>query len=234
MYRCVLFDLDNTLLIRRPSITEKIYEALSQDYPGICLEDVQKAYADSELWQGEQIRKENETGERMNDSDFFANVVTVYRKVLKLTENASDAVLEIVTGKYERTYTTVVGVFDVLEALKKSNVKLGIVSNNYTNVRNVLSNLELTPYFDSIIISEEAGIYKPDPKILELACNELGVSCCDSIYVGDHPFDILCAHSANMPVIWCPPNAFFRIPEYIGYPEYTISNFAELLEILVE
>ena len=234
MYQCVLFDLDNTLLIRRPSITEKIYEALSQDYPGICLEDVQKAYADSELWQGEQIKKENETGERMNDSDFFDNVFSVYQSALKFHTNSYDTILEIISGKYDRTYATAVGVFDVLEALKKRNIKLGIVSNNNTSVRNALSKLKLTPYFDSIIISEEVGISKPDPRILELACNELGVSCCDSIYVGDHPFDILCAHSANMHVIWLPPNVFFRIPEYVGYPEYTISNLTELLEILVE
>ena len=127
-----------------------------------------------------------------------------------------------------------IGVFEVLEELRKRSIKLGIVSNNNASVRNALSKLKLTPYFESIIISDEVGISKPDPRILELACNELGVSCRDSIYVGDHPFDILCAHSADMPVIWCPPNAFFRIPEYVGGPEYTISNLTELLEILVE
>ena len=75
--------------------------------------------------------------------------------------------------------------------------------------------------------------FKPDPRILKLACETLQVSCKDSIYIGDHPFDVLCAHSAGMPIAWYPPNRFFQIPEYMDAPEYVIHSLTDLTRILL-
>ncbi len=60
LIECVLFDIDNTLLMKRPSIPEKVYETARTFLPGLAFEDVERAYAQSELWQGEQIQRENE------------------------------------------------------------------------------------------------------------------------------------------------------------------------------
>ena len=67
---------------------------------------------------------------------------------------------------------------------------------------------------------------------MELACKKLKVPCKNSIYIGDHPFDVLCAHSANMSVAWFPPNRFFTVPKYIDVPEYTIHALTDLIGIL--
>ena len=71
MYDAIFFDIDNTLLLKKPSIPEKVHEAVG---PGYTLSAVEKAYAASELWQGEQVKRENETGVRMPDEEFVANV----------------------------------------------------------------------------------------------------------------------------------------------------------------
>lgn len=68
-FKCVLFDLDNTLLQKKPTIVEKVFEFAHQYYPKLCVETIEKAYAASELWQGQQLKKENETGQRMNDEE---------------------------------------------------------------------------------------------------------------------------------------------------------------------
>ena len=41
-------------------------------------EAVERAYAASELWQGQQIMKENETGVRMPDEEYIAHLVFIY------------------------------------------------------------------------------------------------------------------------------------------------------------
>ena len=82
MLRCVLFDIDNTLLLKKPTIAQMVFQTAAPVRPGLTLEDVEKAYAESEIWQGEQIRRENETGVRMGDEEFLGNIFQVYQRAL--------------------------------------------------------------------------------------------------------------------------------------------------------
>ena len=75
MYRCALFDIDNTLLIKKPTIAEIVYELAARENPSLTMDEAEKAYAESELWQGQQIQKENETGVRMADEEYLENVM---------------------------------------------------------------------------------------------------------------------------------------------------------------
>lgn len=232
-YKCALFDLDNTLLLKKPTIVETVFELASQHHPELRLETVEKAYAASELWQGQQIKRESETGQRMRDEEFFLNVLSVYQRFLPLNEVESSKLLEVLSRNYKKSYVSIPDATEILGRLKHAGLILGVVSNNHADVRQTLIDLKMDSYFDCIVISEEVHLFKPDPKIMELACEKLGVSCRDSIYIGDHPFDVLCAHSAHMAVAWFPPNRFFTIPPYIDMPEYTIHTLAELIDILV-
>lgn len=232
MPRCVLFDIDNTLLLKKPSIAEKVFEAASPLQPGLTMAAVEQAYAQSELWQGEQIQKENETGIRMPDEEYLQNIFRVYRHALRLPEETFGQLRDVFMRSYFMAYEPVPGAVDTLGRLRSRGLSLGIVSNNSPKVRAALTELGLAWFFDCIIISEEVDLYKPDPRILELACEKLGTACGDSVYIGDHPFDILCAHQAHMPVIWMPVNTYMTVPEYIGPPEHTVSNLEEILNLL--
>lgn len=232
MPRCVLFDIDNTLLLKKPSIAEKVFEAASPLQPGLTMAAVEQAYAQSELWQGEQIQRENETGIRMPDEEYLQNIFRVYRHALRLPEETFGQLRDVFMRNYFMAYEPVPGAVDTLGRLRSRGLSLGIVSNNSPKVRAALTELGLAGFFDCIIISEEVDLYKPDPRILELACEKLGTTCGDSVYIGDHPFDILCAHQAHMPVIWMPVNPYMTVPEYIGPPEHTVSNLEEILNLL--
>lgn len=231
-FKCALFDLDNTLIQKQPTITETVFEFAHRYCPELCVETVEKAYAASELWQGQQIKKETEIGQRMSDEEYFRNVLSVYLSFLPPNEMDTSELLTILSRNYRGRYTLIPNAMDVLEHFKRKGLALGIVSNNHADVRQALVELGINSYFDCIIISDEVNLYKPDPKILELACEKLGIPCKDSIYIGDHPFDVLCAHSANMSVAWFPPNRFFTIPPYIDAPEYTIHTLTDLIDIL--
>ena len=49
MLRCVLFDIDNTLLLKKPTIAQMVFQTAAPVRPGLTLEDVEKAYAESEI-----------------------------------------------------------------------------------------------------------------------------------------------------------------------------------------
>ena len=66
-----------------------------------------------------------------------------------------------------------------------TGLKLGIVSNFDTRLRPILKGLGLDQLFDTIVISAEIGVEKPNPIIFEAACQELGVLPEEAVHVGD-------------------------------------------------
>ena len=81
---------------------------------------------------------------------------------------------------------------------------LGLVSNfdHPPHVRRLLSDLELLDLFETIVISGEVGVEKPDPRILQLACERLHVSPERCAYVGDASVDYDAATAAGMYFFW--------------------------------
>jgi 2-haloacid dehalogenase len=64
----------------------------------------------------------------------------------------------------------------------------------------------ITSFFQSIIISEEVGIAKPDPRIFIPALQQIGVSAQDVLYVGDSiTSDMAAARNAGMDFCWLNP-----------------------------
>lgn len=81
---------------------------------------------------------------------------------------------------------------------------VGLVTNGPTAIqRPKIDLLELEPLFPVIVISEEAGVWKPDPGIFEIALERCAVAAADAIYVGDSAeHDIPGAHAAGMRAVW--------------------------------
>ncbi len=70
---------------------------------------------------------------------------------------------------------------------KRESISLGIISNWDLRLRNILSKLDLIPYFQFILISAEFGYEKPSLKIFEEAERFAGCKGNQLVYVGDKP-----------------------------------------------
>jgi putative hydrolase of the HAD superfamily len=58
-------------------------------------------------------------------------------------------------------------------------------------------------FFDSVVTSQSCGFAKPDPRILRVALEELGVLPRQAVYVGDDPAtDGVAARAAGVRFIW--------------------------------
>ena len=88
---------------------------------------------------------------------------------------------------------------DVLHTLHRSK-KLALVTNfdHPPHVHSVLSKLNLTPYFDSVVISAEVGVKKPDSRIFDTALEQTGIKPEEVLYVGDTDDDTKAARAAGM------------------------------------
>ncbi|MCR5329423.1 MAG: HAD family hydrolase [Saccharofermentans sp.] len=74
---------------------------------------------------------------------------------------------------------------ELLEALKARNIKIGLISNCYSDEAQAIKESVLYPFFDAPVLSYEQGVTKPDPEIFRRAIDMLGVSADECLYVGD-------------------------------------------------
>lgn len=76
-------------------------------------------------------------------------------------------------------------ILPMLDALKKSGVKIGLITNCQSEEVSAIRRSVLWPYFDAPVMSFEAGMMKPDPEIFRMCARELGVPVQECLYVGD-------------------------------------------------
>ena len=72
-----------------------------------------------------------------------------------------------------------------LAGLRAAGVRLGIVSNWDVSLHDVLERTELRALVDTVVISAELGVGKPDPAIFRAALDRLGATAADAMHVGD-------------------------------------------------
>ena len=90
-----------------------------------------------------------------------------------------------------------------LTALKARGLRLGVISNFDTRLYEVLDELQLSAYFDSIHISTEVGAAKPDAAIFEVALADNALSPSQALHIGDSLMaDAQGAQAAGLSALW--------------------------------
>lgn len=122
--------------------------------------------------------------------------------------------------------------YEVLQKVKDMGYKVAMLTNG--KVKSQQGKLKYTrvpEYMDEIIISEELGRQKPDPRTFIMMCRRLGVSTNEAVYVGDNIISDICgARGAGLKTIWFP---FARKwPSDIAPPDHTITSLSQIPSIL--
>ena len=124
------------------------------------------------------------------------------------------------------------GAVSLLDSLK-GKAKLGIITNGFTALQQIrLERTGLRDYFDALVISEEVGVPKPDPRIFDYALELAGnPDRARVLMVGDTAeSDIRGGMNAGLATCWL--NAHGRVlPEGIE-PTWTVTSLSELEQLL--
>ncbi len=90
-----------------------------------------------------------------------------------------------------------------LENWRRQGIELGIISNFDSRLYQVLEVLNIAHYFQSITISSETGVAKPDPHIFTVALQKHHCQAADAWHVGDSQGDdVAGARAAGLRPIW--------------------------------
>lgn len=81
----------------------------------------------------------------------------------------------------------------------RGRYRTALLSNNFSNLRRLLTERwGIADAFDELIISSEAGLLKPDPRIFHLALARLGVAPEQAVFVDDFLHNVEGARAVGM------------------------------------
>ena len=232
MTRAVLFDLDDTLFDHRWSARAALREVHARS----------AAHAEFETFERhhtrylEEMHLEVLAGRIGLDDARRERFRRVFRALgVALDDPDVDAVASAYRAGYMRVRRVIDGAVELLTAIRR-HARIGIVSNNLADEqRDKLEFCGLAPYVDVLMVSEEAGVSKPDPRIFQMALERLDLTPAEAVMLGDSwTADIVGASRAGIRAVWFNPLRAAAPPEPGGIAEiHSLTPVAPVLHVLL-
>ena len=206
--RGVIFDLGSTLIRFNgdwPEILQESSQALSEVLEQEGINHDRRSFI-------EAFTSEITEGFRAREKDWIERTTSsLLRKVMSQFgyEQVSDEIVDRALVRYyagsEARWEPMEGVYGVLDELRESGLRLGLISNagDEKNVQRLIDGARLRSYFDPILISAAEGIRKPNPRLFEKVLKAWAMPAHQVVMVGDSlAADILGAQHTGLRQIW--------------------------------
>lgn len=123
------------------------------------------------------------------------------------------------------------GAYEILEYLKKKNYKLHLCSNGFHEVQyRKLDSSHLTHYFDTVILSEDAGANKPSKVFFDYALRMSRADAETTIMIGDNlKTDIAGAVNAGIDTVFFNRQVQHGVPKTFTYEIHSLEEIQLIL-----
>lgn len=207
--KCVLFDLDGTLIdstdLIRASFRHAVRTVLGKDLP---------------------------------DSVLLANVGRPLEEQMKiLSPEKAEELLKVYREHNHKYHDSMVcampGINEVLDLLKEKKVKIGVVTSKSSHL--ALRGLKvcgLEGYIDAVVAADDVNKPKPDGEPVIKCLTVLGCSKDRAVFIGDSPYDIESGRNAGILTIAVPFGPFSEVELLNKNPDYLAKTITELKDIL--
>jgi 2-haloacid dehalogenase len=120
----------------------------------------------------------------------------------------------------------------MLRKLKQAGLRTAILSNGLPRMLDAaVKRARLAELLDAVLSVEDVGIYKPHPKVYQLAVDRLEVPASAIAFQSSNAWDAYAASAFGMRTVWC--NRYGQRRERLpGAPDREIKSLAELPELL--
>ena len=231
MIRAVLFDLDDTLCDDTGQMFESI-RTVARLVPGGDPEAIAEGYwrISHRFWTYEIHLRPPEPLETIREM--------LWQQTLEEAKiSLTSAQLVNLAARYgearEKTPPPFADAEPTLQKLKAHGLKLGLVTNGVSESHTgKLERLGLGHFFDTVLMPDQTGFAKPDPRQFHLACQRLGVAPEQTVHIGDSLVsDVGGAVNAGLTAIWYNPERKPR-PENAAEPHHTIQALGDIPGLL--
>jgi len=228
-YKHLIFDLDRTLW----DFESNSREALNQIYIGFNLRD--KGIPEFDLFETKYKTINEKCWADYREGKLEKEVLRTLRFELTLEAfglNDPETALKMCDEyiyKSPRIPHVIDGAHEILTFLKK-NYHLHILTNGFVEVQGIkMEKSNLKPYFEKVIITENAGAKKPHPQAFLYTLNKINALADECLMIGDDRIsDIEGANNIGMDTVYFNPYK----AEDSDLATYTIKHLSELNLIL--
>ncbi len=126
---------------------------------------------------------------------------------------------------------------ETLSELKTSGCKIALISNCSMDIPEIWPLTPLAPFFDVTIFSSICGLRKPDPRIFQLAVEQLGVKPEECLFVDDNADNLTAAAGLGIEAVLISAPVEEQDPQVPApkkseWDGLTIKEIPEVLDIL--
>lgn len=148
------------------------------------------------------------------------------------TDEQATIIATLRAGTLDRLQPTP-GIVEALDAARAAGWSPFIVTNGKTSQQQAkVAKLGLNEHVDGMVVSEEVGVEKPDPRIFQIAAHKGGYDLSTAWMIGDSAHaDIDGAHRAGIKSVWLRRNRPY--PVGIIRPTLIADSFAEAVGMVL-
>jgi len=180
-----------------------------------------------------RLQKSRYAGGILDTAEFYKIMLE------RLGLNVDESLIQMVAAKREsskkKCFETIdPAVLTLIQALKQSGYKIGLISNCSAEEIIGLKDCALFGYLDAVVLSCDVGLIKPDAEIYEYCASLLQENAADCFFVGDGGSDELNgAKNAGMTplrALWFVKHFVKNLDSFQAYP--TFMDAGDLREFL--
>lgn len=227
--KAAIFDIDDTLFDRAEA-QRRIFEHFKRQYADL-FEQVDNHMLATAFFEADRLAAESFFAEGGRES-VREGRFSLFLKMLGLDEGYAAEMSELYIKEYSNSCYEIEGAKAIVGYLS-GKYKLGIVTNGLAKSQyQKLDLLGIRDKFQSVLISEEVGIQKPEAKIFWEAARALACENDECLYVGNsYAGDVVGAKEAGLTACWYNPSRTHPV-QMSARPDYEIARLDELLGIL--
>lgn len=223
-YNVLLADNDGTLMDFDASERVALKEAM--DRQGVRLDEArEKLYSEinARLWEAFERRETTQAALRVDRFRIFLKEIKSPADAERMSEDFL-AALSLRCDEID-------GAYDFLREAA-ARVPVVMITNGISAVqRSRFARSRLTPFFREIVVSEEIGAAKPDPRFIETALARVNADLARALILGDSlTSDIAAANASHVAGCWFNPKGKKNTTAFS--PDYEIRTLKEALEWL--
>ncbi|HSE39834.1 MAG TPA: HAD family hydrolase [Acidobacteriota bacterium] len=211
-FKCLIFDLDGTLVDSYPAIHESLNETLKH----FGLQEVDEESVKKMVGRGLENLIRNAVG-----LEHLQEGVSIFKKSYDRTHLHGTFLLPEVKA--------------TLQLLHRNGLAMAVASNKPSDYsKNILHHLGIGDYFSECYGPDIVQHAKPHPAMLQGLMKVLKTTPDQTLYVGDMILDLESAHNAGVKaaLIATGGNSFEELQEI--QPDFLLRNFSELINWCVQ
>jgi putative hydrolase of the HAD superfamily len=188
--KAIFFDAAGTLLHAHPSVGHVYAEAVSRHGPKVEPQTMEtafrKAFAER---RGSRFSVLGCPSPLVNEGyDWWKALVFDVLDSLHISVREPERFFAELYWRFAETdvWRLYPDAFPALLETRGRGLKTALISNWDVRLRRLIEGMGIAYLFDTVLISTEVGIEKPDPRIFQLTCERLGIQPHEALHVGDH------------------------------------------------